>query len=206
MNKLAFKARIFQERGDNIWDNRNGINNLLVFCMLVILGLILFNGEKFNNLISGSILLMLLIFKLALMVSKFGIEEKSNLEGGFLEIMDDEIRFKGNKIKISDISSINLEINNYYKALQYRSPNDMRPFYAQGFDNSLTLTTKNKENFSLRFQLENEKHKDLLIPFSYHLITNKVITAEKGALFLKLKKAREKEIYFKNLEKFKKHN
>ena len=202
MNKLAFKARMFQKKKPNIWDDRNKINRIILFCMLIVLGLMFFDDDKFNNRITGSIILILLIFRLVLMIGKFGIDKKSDVEGEFLEIFDSKIRFEGKEIRIENIMNLELEINNHYEKTEYRSPRDMRPFYSQGFDNFLKFSTKSNEKYHLRFQLENKEHKNKLIPFSYCLIENKIITPEMGANFLNLAKNRERENYFKNLEKF----
>lgn len=188
MNKLVFRARIFQKRESNIWDNRNRINKVISFCALAILGLMFFNDDKFNNGILCSIIIILLLFRVALLIGKFGIERKSDEEEYFLEIFENEIRFAENSIKIIDITSMNLKINNYYGEAQYTSPNDMRPSYSQGFDNKLEFTTKNNQNHIIRFQLENKEHKGKLIPFSNRLIANKIITPEKGTKFLNLLK------------------
>lgn len=202
MNKLAFKARIFQKKQYNIWDDRNRINQIIGFCILIIIGLMFFDNDKFNNRITGAILIILLVCRIALMVAKFGVEKKSNEEGGFLEISENELRFKEKEIKVKDIVSLSIELDNYYEQIEYRSPNSMRPIYTQGFDNILEFTTKKNQNYKVRFQLKNKEHKNKLIPFLYHLIINKVITPEKGAKILNLKRS-EKESYFKNLEKFK---
>ena len=202
MNKLAFKAKMYQKKKPNIWDDRNKINRIILFCMLIVLGLMFLDDDKFNNRITGGIILILLFFRIVLMVGKFGIDKKSDNEGGFLEIFDNKILFEGEEIKIENITTLNLEINSHYEKTEYRSPNDMRPFYSQGFDNFLNFSTKNNKNYNLRFQLENKKHKNKLIPFSFHLIRNKIITPEMGVKFLNLTKSQEKENYFKNLEKY----
>ena len=186
MNKIAFRARIFQKKKFTIWDNRNRINQIIVLCILAIFGLMFFDDNKFNNRITGAIVIILLVFRLVLMLGKFGIEKKSTEDENYLEILEDEIRFEGKVIKIIDISSMNLVINNHYGEAQYTSPNDMKPIYSQGFDNILEFTTKKNRNFSIRFQLECKEHKEKLIPFSYHLIAHKIITPEKGAKILNL--------------------
>ena len=202
MNKLAFKAKIFQKKEPNIWDDRNKINRIILFCMLIVLGLMFFDNDKFNNRITGFIIIILLFFRIALMIAKFGIDKKSDNESGFLEILDNKIRFEGKEILIENITTLNLEVNNYYEETEYRSPKDMRPFLSQGFDNFLKFSTKNNKNYNLRFQLENKEHKNKLIPFSYCLIGNKIITPEMGAKFLNLTRGQEKENYFKNLKKY----
>ena len=171
MNKLIFKARLFQEKPSNFWDDRNRLNKVISLFMLAILGLMLYDNA-FNNKIIGSILVVLLILKLRLHIGKFDIEKKSNEEGGFLEIFRDQINFGEHSVKISDINSVNLKVDDHYEKIRYRSSRDMRPFYSQGFDNELEFTTKSNQNFTLKFQLKSKEHKLRLIPFSYLLIEN----------------------------------
>ncbi|MEL6256645.1 MAG: hypothetical protein AAFR87_31890 [Bacteroidota bacterium] len=202
MNKLIFKARLFQEKPSNIWDDRNRLNKIISLFALAIVGLVLYDNA-FNNKIIGSILVVLLILKLRLHIGKYDIEKKSTLEGGFIEIFRDRINFGKHSVKISDINSVNLKVDDHYEKMRNRNSRDMRPFYSQGFDNELEITTKSKQNFTLRFQLINKEHKLRLIPFSYLLIENKIITREMGAKYLNLTKHKEREAYFKNFEKHK---
>lgn len=202
MNKLVFRAKMFQKKKSNIWDDRNKINRMILFCMLIVLGLMLFDDDRFNNKISGLIIIILLLFRLILMIGKFGIDKKSDTEAEFLEIFDNKIQFVGKEIRIENIMTLELKINNHYKKIEYTSPRDMRPIHSQGFDNFLNISTKNNKNYNLRFQLENKEHRDKLIPFLYRLVRNEIITPEMGAKFLNLTKSQEKESYFKNLEKY----
>ena len=145
-----------------------------------------------NHLIPAIIIIICLIAEVVLKLNRFKTNKVPRRTIGGLEINSSEIILNNRIIKIEDIQTINIELNDYNNKVSMRREFDFRGMYSEGIHNYIKISTKQNEMISFNFKINSKKHRLHLVDFFRTLVANDLISMEDSLMALSIPKMKKK--------------